>query len=363
MKPTSTDKVLVICVDRDNDVGKVTGFETPIIGRDRNLEAATKFAIRSPEDSDVNALFAAVGVYDELRMSGINCEIATISGGEEGGLSSDIKVKEELSKVLEKYQATEAIFVSDGASDELIIPIIQSRLPILSIRRVIIQQERGVEETYILISRYLRKIIEESQYARLFLGIPGIIFLLLAVLYISGYAQYTGIGALMVVGIAFIIRGFSIDTLIMNWVKSSPIIFFSSLMGFITILISIYMGVGKVTSQISLDPNIAGNLILLSGIFLYGIMDIMLIGVGIFIVGRLIDKILRRSEKIWHNIVGIVFIIFIRPLIMETSQMLIKQEYSIYNILTPLILLTAITLILTMFFTLFEEFNKRRKNK
>ena len=60
-------KTLVLCVDRDNDIGAKTGLQAPLIGRDQNLAAATKLGLADPEDSDVNALLSAVSIYDGLR--------------------------------------------------------------------------------------------------------------------------------------------------------------------------------------------------------------------------------------------------------------------------------------------------------
>src|SRR5438132_1208262 len=52
-------KTLVLCVDRDDDIGVKTGIRGPIVGREGNLAAATKLGLADPEDSDVNALLSA----------------------------------------------------------------------------------------------------------------------------------------------------------------------------------------------------------------------------------------------------------------------------------------------------------------
>ena len=44
-------KILVICVDRDNDIGEMLGVEGPIIGREKNLEVAKNLALKDPEES------------------------------------------------------------------------------------------------------------------------------------------------------------------------------------------------------------------------------------------------------------------------------------------------------------------------
>src|SRR5438132_1362909 len=63
-------KILVLCVDRDDDIGVKTGIKTPLIGREANLNAATKLGLADPEDSDVNALLSAISTYDGLVRDG-----------------------------------------------------------------------------------------------------------------------------------------------------------------------------------------------------------------------------------------------------------------------------------------------------
>jgi putative membrane protein len=55
---------LIIAIDRDDDLGRKAGIESPVIGRDNVLHAAIKFATTDPEDSDVNTIFGAIKIYD-----------------------------------------------------------------------------------------------------------------------------------------------------------------------------------------------------------------------------------------------------------------------------------------------------------
>ena len=57
---TKSNKLLVICVDRDNDVGEKAGIITPVIGRDKCIEAAQRLALEDPEDADSNSIFSAI---------------------------------------------------------------------------------------------------------------------------------------------------------------------------------------------------------------------------------------------------------------------------------------------------------------
>ena len=44
IESTVASKLLVICVDRDDDVGKKAGITTPVVGRDPCINAAQRLA-------------------------------------------------------------------------------------------------------------------------------------------------------------------------------------------------------------------------------------------------------------------------------------------------------------------------------
>ncbi|MGB9631191.1 MAG: DUF373 family protein, partial [Candidatus Methanodesulfokora sp.] len=78
---SNPEKVLVLCIDRDDDVGVKTGIKGPIIGREKNVEAASKLAMADPSEADANAIFGAIKVYDEMQkeLSEDNVMIATVT--------------------------------------------------------------------------------------------------------------------------------------------------------------------------------------------------------------------------------------------------------------------------------------------
>ena len=86
--------VIVLCIDYDNDLGRKAGLQTPLIGREENLEAAMKFALADPEDSDLNALFYAVKIFDELKIK--DKEIITLTGHDTKGFQSDSIISKKL---------------------------------------------------------------------------------------------------------------------------------------------------------------------------------------------------------------------------------------------------------------------------
>lgn len=146
-------KTLVLCVDRDNDLGVKTGIRGPLVGRDDALAAAMKLGLADPEDSDVNSLLTAISIYDELVSSGQPAEVAALTGDVRVGPVSDRILTEQLEEVLEEVKPARAYLVSDGAEDESIFPMIASRIRVDHVRRVFVRQNPALESTWYLIAR------------------------------------------------------------------------------------------------------------------------------------------------------------------------------------------------------------------
>ncbi|MCK5038162.1 MAG: DUF373 family protein [Thermoplasmata archaeon] len=149
-------KVLVLCVDRDNDLGIKTDFEGPVIGREENIKAAIALGLADPEDADTNTILAAISTYDDLKRKGIDAEVATILGDVDVGYNSDIILTKQLEEAIEATAATNAVLVSNGAEDEFIFPIISSRIKVDSVRSVMVKQERSLESFYYHIIKILK---------------------------------------------------------------------------------------------------------------------------------------------------------------------------------------------------------------
>lgn len=211
-------KTLVICVDRDNDIGEKTGLETPVIGREASLSAATKLALADSEDSDINAIFEAIRVYERLSSSeeGDEVEVVLVAGDKNVGIESDRKIGKELDEVLSKSWADSAILVSDGAEDELIIPIIQSRVKIDSVRRVVVRQSEPLESTFYVIKR----LFEDPKFSRTFLPPIGLIFIALFISLMVGQPGWA-VGLIFgFIGIYLLLKGFGLENLMREFINT-----------------------------------------------------------------------------------------------------------------------------------------------
>ncbi|WP_254532583.1 DUF373 family protein [Natrinema gelatinilyticum] len=150
--------LLVLCVDLDDDLGRKTGFSTPVIGRNSVQEAAVALATADPEDSDLNVIFQGLHIYDDLADRDESVEVAVVTGNDEGDVSANREVGNEVDTVLASLSTAEdvtALVVTDGAQDESVIPIIRSRVPIDGVRRVVVRQAQNLESMYYTIKQVL----------------------------------------------------------------------------------------------------------------------------------------------------------------------------------------------------------------
>ncbi len=158
-------KTLILCVDRDDDVGVKADITGPIVGREANLAAAMKLGLADPEDADVNTILTGLSMYDELVKNGVDAEIATVCGDPKVGYTSDTILMRQLDAVLEEVKPDHAYLVSDGAEDEQIFPMFASRVKVNHVKRVFVKQSPKVESFLYMMSkaakepRWRRKLI------------------------------------------------------------------------------------------------------------------------------------------------------------------------------------------------------------
>ncbi len=266
-------KTLVLCVDRDNDVGEKAGLKTPIMGREAVVAAATKLALADPEDSDVNAIFEAVRVYDKLMATeeGGTVEIAVIAGDSSVGIESDREIGKELDAVLSDTGMDSAILVSDGAEDEWIIPLIQSRVKIDSVRRVIVRQSEPLESTFYV----LKKLLEDPKFTRTVLPPVGLILFLLAISLLFNISDKALGIILAFIGIYTLLKGIGRENVVMNLAETLKQSLYSGRISFVTYIGAIvlfitgtFQGIGSSWNYfITMDSEI-GESVLLGFVFI-----------------------------------------------------------------------------------------------
>ncbi|WP_266076005.1 DUF373 family protein [Haladaptatus caseinilyticus] len=146
---------LVVCVDRNNDIGRKTGLKMPVAGWEAVRSLVTDVGLADPEDSSVNCLLEALRVARDLRDSDEETTVAVISGTAETRVGADRAVAAQMDELVAEHEADSAIIVIDSAEDERLVPIVESRVRVDAVDRVVVRQARDIESTYYLLKQFL----------------------------------------------------------------------------------------------------------------------------------------------------------------------------------------------------------------
>jgi putative membrane protein len=360
---STANKLVVICVDRDDDVGEKTGISTPVIGRDACIEAAQRLALEDPEDADSNSIFAAIKTYEDLISKGYQVEVATITGVKNRGVQADEKILLEAKMVLEKFQANGAVIVSDGEDDESVIPVIQNVLPVVSVQRVVMKVSRSVEYSYAVFGKYLKMIAYDSKYSKFFLGVPGILLLIGGIATVFGYTAEIFAVLVSILGGAFLIRAFDVDRAWSSWSKPTPTGFirmFTMVTGVLLILSSIPAGISTINPEI-IETN-GGVVESMSnqiglGQFVGGSLPILWIGLGAIFAGTLLSNWIGGIPRQISDILRIIVLVSLYPIISQFTNIMIFDESS-FTLIPPL--LGGLTVTLVSATILFKKYRKQK---
>lgn len=341
-------RILILCVDRDGDLETKAAIKTPLLGRTANLDGAVALALKDPEEPDANAMFEAIRLYDRLhseRQPDEVFEVATISGTDLGGVNADRKLVGELNNLQESFNANEVILVSDGFSDEAVLPLVESRVPVSSVRRIVIKHSESIEETAAVFTKYVRLLVDNPRYSRIALGLPGILVLIFGILwginyFYEGAIYLYGIAIVIVVGGFLLLKGFGVDRAtkdFYNWARTYEppalpiqISNYTVIAGILCIAVSVYLGVTNVNISAQPFPTELATWLVatpkIAGYFLLGVKDLLIVGICIVLLGRSIRLYFEKDSKLLRNVALIVTIAWFNQILDKTAGLLIAYS-------------------------------------
>ncbi|NIQ06542.1 MAG: DUF373 family protein, partial [Candidatus Korarchaeota archaeon] len=276
---------------------------------------------------------------------------------------ADRKIVSELNDLLVSFPASEVILVTDGYSDEAVLPLVESRVPVSSVRRIVVKHSESIEETAALFTRYLRILIENPRYSRIALGIPGLLFLILSIFSMVGMLYQYWIAFIFVLGAILLFKGFGFDKTIQNLYRlikdysppplSVQITNFSAIVGILCIVVGTYLGWTNAATKIippqdmhrwlNLLPELAGH-------FIQGSMNLIVVGICVILIGRSIHMYFERDLRLLHNSALIVLVGWSRWILEGTSTILIDpeggQERLVFSIVVGILIGIASALII-----------------
>lgn len=368
---TQTDKLIVLCIDRDNDIGEKGHIKTPVVGRENCLKAASELAIADPEEADANAIFAAVKQFDELMKKGYQCDIAVVAGSSIGGFEADNTIRTQVKKITKNSTANKVVLVSDGIEDEVVIPVIQNLVEVVSVKRIVVKHSKSLEETYAVLGRYLKMLVYDRRYSRIALGVPGIFLILSSIAIFFGQERIVSFIALGLIGGTFLIRGFDLD----KWFGSLPRLkpsgylrLFSSMASVLIIAASVFTAFVAISgTDAFLSVQLDANLIWVHGAFLLGkfiqeSLWILWIGIGVYFAGAVLVNYLKGSIRILSNGVGIVILALLYFPMLQFSEILMGTGSTATLISFLLVGFAIIFLIVTIVY-MYIQSRKKTKGK
>ncbi len=201
---------LVICVDRSGTIGRTTNVPMPVAGWEAVRSLVTDVGLGDPEDASVNCLLEALRVARDLRDEREDAVVAVVSGESDSPIGADRSIASQLDDLVDRYDPTSAVIVVDSAEDERVLPIVESRVPVDSVDRVVVRQAHDIESTYYLLKQFLA----DEQLRSTVLVPFGIALLLLPPLFywLSPAAALAAVAGLL--GAALLYKGLAVDRLV-----------------------------------------------------------------------------------------------------------------------------------------------------
>ncbi|WP_247008090.1 DUF373 family protein [Halorientalis litorea] len=195
---------LVACIDRSDDVD----VTAPVVGWEAVRSLVTEMGVADPEDSRVNCVLEGLRITRSLRDDDEDVVVAVISAAGDS-VSADRAVARQTEDLVAEYDPDSAVVVVDSAEDERLVPIVESRVRVDAVDRVVVRQARDIESTYYLLKQFLA----DEELRKTVLVPVGIALLAFPVLLFVADSLATAVGAIAtVIGTFFLYKGLGVDS-------------------------------------------------------------------------------------------------------------------------------------------------------
>lgn len=281
---------LVLYVDRSDDIGPTAGLESPIVGWEAVQSLVTEVGLDDPEDSRVNCLLEALRVARDLRDDREESVLAVVSGSGDSLVSADRSLSAQIDDLVAEYDPDSAVVVINSANDERVVPVIESRIQVDSVDRVIVRQAHDIESTYYLLKQFLAD--EELRSTVL---VPlGATLLLLPILLtqFSTAVALAGLAALL--GAALLYKGLAIDEVLSEAPERVRSALYSGRVSVVTYAVSFGLAlVGAFLGALAVTPQAGPESVIVSAMqFVYSAVPWLALAALTASAGRLLDELI-----------------------------------------------------------------------
>ncbi len=266
--------------------------DVPVVGTDAIERMITTVGIDDPEDSRVNCLLECLRIGRDLDDE----TIVAVLAGSGDSVTFNRTIAKQMDELVATYNPDSAVVVVDSAEDERLVPIIESRVPVDAIDRVVVRQARDIESTYYLLKQFLA----DEELRKTVLVPLGLTLLALPALLVVSESITLSIGAIAaVVGFFLLYKGLNVDALLAAFSTSIKEALYAGKVSLVTYVVAaglalVGMFVGVLGAS-SLDSAGAGEL-LLAMQFLHDSIPWLTGAALIASAGRLLDEIIRDDS-------------------------------------------------------------------
>jgi putative membrane protein len=194
---------LVVSIDRSSGLQ----VEPPVVGWEAVQSLVSELGVDDPEDSRVNCVLEALRVTRDLSDENEDAVVAVISASGES-VSADRAVARQIDDLVAEHDPDSAVVIVDSAEDERLVPIVESRVQVDAVDRVVVRQARDIESTYYLLKQFLA----DEQLRKTVLVPVGVALLAFpALLFVAASPQVALAAIAAVTGVFFLYKGLGID--------------------------------------------------------------------------------------------------------------------------------------------------------
>ncbi|MFW6003391.1 MAG: DUF373 family protein [Halanaeroarchaeum sp.] len=287
-------RTLVVIVDRSGDVPRKTGLATPIAGWEAIQSLVVDLGIADPEDSTVNCLLEGLNVTRSLRDENEDAVVAVVSGGTDSMVGADQAIAREVEELMDRYDPDTSIVVIDSTEDERLLPIIESRLQVDSVDRVVVRQARDLESTYYLLKQFLA---DEELRTTVLVPIGIVLLVFPAILMLSSLAIAVGSIA-AVIGVFLLYKGLSVDAHLADLSTQAREAMYSGRVSIVTYVVAVGLAlVGLFAGVLGIsDLGLRDvQLVTIMG-FTYYSVPWLALGALAASTGRLLDEVIQNEQ-------------------------------------------------------------------
>jgi putative membrane protein len=284
---------LVLCVDRTDDIGRKTGLTMPVVGWEAVQSLVTEVGLADPEDSSVNCLLETLRVARDLRDEDDDAVVAVVAGGGDSIVGADRSIAAQLDRLIEEHEPDSAVIVIDSVQDERLVPVVESRLRVDAVDRVVVRQAHDLESTYYLLKQFLA-----DEELRTTLLVPTGIGLLLLPILLSQFSPTIALAGLAsLLGAVLLYKGLAIDELLADLPDRVRAAMYSGQVSVVTYVVAAGLSlVGVFLGALAVSNSPVGETALLPAMqFTYSAVPWLALAALTASTGRLLDELISAG--------------------------------------------------------------------